>query len=190
MLRRLSFNFWYFFRPPWDSGVSPPELIEFISTHPPARALDVGCGSGTNVVTLAQHGWQVTGVDFAPRAIQIARHKARQANVMVQLLVADATRLDGIDGPFELALDLGCFHGIANREAYLKALARVLVPGGYWLLYGFFRSTCAQSGPGLDDATLDLIRSHGFELHSRRDGTDKRERPSAWLLYQRSAAIR
>ena len=67
MFRRIYFNLLYLFtRPPWDTGVSPPELYDFIENHEPGRAIDIGCGTGTNVITLAQAGWQVTGVDFAP----------------------------------------------------------------------------------------------------------------------------
>ena len=47
-LRRLKFNLSYFGKAPWDSGISPPELYDFIATHPAARAIDIGCGSGTN----------------------------------------------------------------------------------------------------------------------------------------------
>ncbi len=72
MLRRLEFDLWYLFRPPWDSGISPPELFEFMAGHAPGRAIDLGCGTGTNVVTLATHGWQVIGLDFSPRAVRIA----------------------------------------------------------------------------------------------------------------------
>ena len=112
--RRILFNLWYFRRPPWDSGISPPELMEFIKCNPPGRALDLGCGTGTNVLTLAQLGWQVTGIDFAPRAISIARRKIQSENITANLYVGDVTRLDGIDGPFEFILDLGCFHGLTE----------------------------------------------------------------------------
>lgn len=182
-LRRLSFNLWYLQSPPWDSGISPPELIEFIANHPAGRAIDIGCGTGTNVITLAQHGWQVTGIDFASRAIQIAKRKAQ--NIKADLQVNDATKLKGINGPFGLALDLGCFHGIEKKTDYLTQLSRILAPGGFWLMYGFFKSAPHLSGPGLAAPDLDLISSHGFRLISRTDGWDKRERPSAWFLYQR-----
>ncbi|HZD55845.1 MAG TPA: class I SAM-dependent methyltransferase, partial [Anaerolineales bacterium] len=69
ILRRIFFNLWYYREPPWDTGISPPELLAFIESHPAGQALDLGCGTGTNVITLARNGWQVTGVDFAPRAI-------------------------------------------------------------------------------------------------------------------------
>ena len=77
LFRRLLYNLWYYFHPPWDTGISPPELMDFIKSHPPERALDMGCGTGTNVITLAQHGWQAMGVDFTRRAIKLGRRKVR-----------------------------------------------------------------------------------------------------------------
>ena len=93
LIRRLSFNLWYLRRPPWDSGIVPPEVVDFICTHPPGRALDLGCGTGTSSLALAKAGWQVTGVDFVPRAIRIARAKAKAAGVSVDFRVGDVTRL-------------------------------------------------------------------------------------------------
>ncbi len=68
---------------PWDSGICPPELMAFIQQHSSGKALDLGCGTGTNAVVLAQHGWQVYAIGFAAPAIQRARRKAQQANVSV-----------------------------------------------------------------------------------------------------------
>ncbi len=185
MFRRLAFNFWYFGRPPWDSGISPPELLDFLADHPAGRAIDIGCGTGTNVIMLAQHGWQVTGVDFAMRAIQIAKSKLKRAGLNADLIVDDATKLKKVSGPFDLALDLGCFHGLTNKNMYLSQLDRVLAKGGFWLMYGFFKERERQSGPGLIDFDLDSIQNHGYQPVSRKDGWDKRERRSAWFLYKR-----
>ena len=182
-IRWLSFNFWYFKNPPWDSGITPPELFDFIANHPAGRAIDIGCGTATNVITLAQNGWQVIGIDFAPRAIQIAKRKTQK--IKAELQVNDATKLKGIDGPFDLALDMGCFHGIDKKADYLTQLNRVLASGGYWLMYGIFQPFSDPSAPRLAAADLDLISSFGFRLISRKDGVDKRERPSAWFLYQK-----
>jgi SAM-dependent methyltransferase len=184
MLRRLNFSLWYFFHPPWDSGVSPPELFDFIAHHTPGQALDLGCGTGTNVITLVQHGWQVTGVDFAPRAIEIARRKLAKARVQARVSVGDVTKLTGISGPFDLALDLGCFHGLPSHAEYLKQLARVLAPGGYWLMYARLRADGALDRPGLTSVDLDRAEAAGFHLLNRKDGSDKRGWPSAWLLFQ------
>ena len=185
MLRRLTFSLWYFFRPPWDSGISPPELLDFLANHPVGRAIDLGCGTGTNVITLARHGWHVMGIDFVPRAIQIARRKLIDAGVQADLKVGEVTDLKGISGPFDLALDIGCFHGVPSRSAYLSELSRVLARGGYWLMYGFFKPELAASGPGLTAADLERIHLFGFDLVSRQDGVDKRGRASAWFLFQR-----
>jgi len=184
--RRLQFHFWYFRQPPWDSGISPPELLEFINTHPPARAIDIGCGTGTNVIALAKSGWEVTGVDFAPRAINLAKQKLKMAGVRADLSVNDATKLSGISGPFELALDIGCFHGLSQqgKRDYLIQLDRVLAPDGFWLLYGFFKPSPLHASSGLVEEDIDRISSQ-FSLLSRRDGFDKRQRPSAWFLFQK-----
>lgn len=182
----MIFNLWYFRHPPWDSGISPPELMEFIDTHTSGRVLDLGCGTGTNVITLAEHGWQVTGVDFASRAISIARRKVQAAKVSAELHVADVTRLDGITGSFDLVLDLGCYHGLQEKEKglYLDQLIRVSAPGGFWLLYGFFKASTAQAGPGLVPNDIDRILTR-FGLVSRKDGVDKQDRSSAYFLFKK-----
>ena len=184
--RRWSFNLWYFLRPPWDSGISPPELMEFIRGHPPGRALDLGCGTGTNFVTLAKNGWLVTGVDFAPHAISIAQRKAQAAGVTADFRVMDVTQLDGINGPFDFVLDLGCFHGlpIDEKVSYLNQLQRVCAPQAMWLLYGFIKESNMTREPGLAPSDIEKILA-GFDLVSRQDGVDRRERPSAYFLLQK-----
>jgi len=185
LFRRILFQYWYFHKPPWDTGISPPELLEFIQTHNPGRAIDIGCGTGTNVVTLVNAGWKVTGVDFAPRAIKIARQKLSQAGVRATLLIRDVTKLQGSNEQFDLAFDLGCFHGIPQdkKPKYLEGLDQILAPNGFWLMYGFLKSDPLHAGSGLLEADIDLISSH-LTLVSRRDGVDNGDRPSAWFLYQ------
>jgi len=187
--RRLLFSYWYFRQPPWDTGISPPELLEFIQTHSPGRAIDIGCGTGTNVITLARAGWQVTGIDFAPRAITLAKLKLKEVHVRADVQVNDATKMEGISGPFDLAFDLGCFHGIPQnlQSKYLDQLERILAPGGFWLMYGFLRSDADHTPAGLAEADISSISAR-FALLSRRDGFDNREKNSAWFLFQKKAA--
>lgn len=186
MLRKLFFNLWYFRKPPWDSGISPPELIEFIRTHTSGKAIDLGCGTGTNIITLARAGWQVTGVDFASQAIRMATAKLKRENIEANLHVGDVTKLDNITGPFDLALDIGCFHSLpqAGKQDYLNQLDRLLAPNGFWLMYGFFASTTPQSTSGLAEAEIDLISAR-FSRISRQNGFDRRGRTSAWFLFQK-----
>lgn len=191
LFRRLLFQYLYFRQPPWDTGVSPPELLEFIQKHQPARAIDIGCGTGTNIITLARAGWKVTGVDFAPRAIKLARQKLDQAGVSAELLIDDATKLERINGPFDFAFDLGCFHAIPQdgMTKYLKQLDRILAPNGFWLMYGFLKPEALKTGPGLVEADINRI-SPRLTLLSRQDGfDDKRGRSSAWFLFQKQSRI-
>lgn len=182
---RLVFNLWYLRKPPWDTGISPPELLDFINTHPPGRALDLGCGTGTNVITLARNGWQVVGVDFAPRAIKLARKKAARAGVQVDLRVEDVTRLD-LPGTFDLILDLGCYHTLseAGRRSYAEVVKRQLSPGGTFLLYVFFREPGSERGPGVTEVDLERL-SNVFKLEKRQEGTERGRRRSAWLTFRK-----
>jgi ubiquinone/menaquinone biosynthesis C-methylase UbiE len=184
--RRMLFDLWYLRTPPWDSGISPPELMEYIRTHPPGRALDIGCGSGTNLLTLAQSGWKVAGVDFAPRAIRMARSKLDASRIQAELFQDDATKLVKVSGPFDLVLDIGCFHGVAGKSRYLDQLERVLVSKGHWLMYGFVQQAGRSAKEGLAASDLELIRLHNFGIIFRRDGHDRQDQPSAWFLFQKS----
>ena len=186
-LRRLYFNVLYYRKPRWDTGISPPELLEFIERHPTGRALDMGCGTGTNVITLAQNGWQVTGVDFVRRAIREADRKAQQAGVTVELHIDDVTKLENVHGVFDLVLDIGCFHSIGSidQQTYLQNLIRLTIPASYYLMYGFFRDSNG-GGPGMLESDLEKFES-GFDLQRREDGTERGERPSVWLTYRRKS---
>ena len=181
-MRWLVFNLWYFRNPPWDTGISPPELIQFIEANPPGRALDLGCGTGTNVITLFHNGWKVVGIDFALPAIYAARKKAREAGAEVTLRVGDAARINWINDQFDLILDMGCFHGLnaADRHLYLQHVAQWLAPDGTFLLYVFFKDPGEQNTVGITAADLDEINQH-FSIVSKEYGTERGQRASAWL---------
>ena len=185
MLRKIRFSLLYLTKPRWDTGISPPELLDFIRSRPPGRALDLGCGTGTNVVTLAQHGWQATGVDFVHSAIRTARRKARLSNVQAKFYTGDVTRLDYLNTPFDLILDIGCFHALsaAQQSIYLQNIQRLLSVQGTYLLYAFINDTQDLSASGLTSSDLDHIASILTPLW-RKDGSDHHQKPSAWLAYE------
>ncbi|MCX4834131.1 methyltransferase domain-containing protein [Streptomyces sp. NBC_01016] len=165
-------------KPPWDSGVTPPELVDVVEgpgALPPGRALELGCGTGTNSVYLARHGWRVAAVDLVDRAVLRAREKADAAEVDVTVLCGDATRLDeaGVPGPYDLFFDLSCYCGIPThrRDAYAAGLTARAAPGARLLMFGY--------GPGvLDDrfsgVTADELRSRftGWRLTDATPGTN------------------
>ncbi len=130
----------------WERDTPPPELIELVegpSSLAPGRALDLGCGTGTDTVYLSRHGWDVTGVDMVPKALARARRRAAEAVVTARLVNGDATRLGelGVGDGFTLLLDFGCFHTLPEdrRPVYAEGMSEVAAPGATLLLYGFAR---------------------------------------------------
>lgn len=189
-LRKLFFHIWYFRDPPWDTNQTPPEVYAFIEQRSPGRALDLGCGTGTNVITLAKHGWQATGVDFIPKAIRTARRKARKAGVKAEFHVEDVTRLAGIEGPFDLILDIGCYQSLekAGMAAYRERVNRLMAPTSIYMIYLFFRTDGAMSGSGATEA--DLVPFLDFlEQIKRQDGTERGIRKSSWVTYQKPEQV-
>lgn len=186
-MKRILYNLMYLRRAPWDSGISPPELLDFIDTHPAGRAIDLGCGTGTNLITLAQHGWQVSGVDSAILGLVRAYRKASAARIHIDLHLGDVTKLRGVQGKFDLALDMGCFHSLEDKkENYLNRLDEILVPGGFWLLYARLLSAeYTDPRHGLSAAEFAKAENR-FNLISRTDSLDKNGRDAVWALFQKA----
>src|SRR5450759_134613 len=104
----------------WDSGITPPEVVQAFQAGdiPAGATIDLGCGTGTNVIYMAKRGRQAFGIDFVPQAIARARVKAQQAGVFesAKFFVADVTRLAHMNlPPCGFALDMGCFHGLSPQ---------------------------------------------------------------------------
>jgi SAM-dependent methyltransferase len=174
--------------PPWDSGVSPPELLDALDKQPAGSALDVGCGTGTNLVTMAARGWQVTGIDLSFLATRRARRKLARAGLAGRVLRADVSRPIDMPDPFDLCLDLGCSHTLpdSRRPAYVANLARWLRPGATLLVYSFYRPADA---PETHWPTLEGVLSSfapRFAVEQVEKG-DFRGSPSVWLKLRRNA---
>lgn len=197
--RRLGF-FWRYLRGsvPWDSGIVPPEVTGWIDAAeaeavPPGRALDLGCGTGTTALYLAQHGWDVVGVDFAWPAIWRARRRAHRYGVAcrAQFYHADVARLTFLpdDPPFDLAIDIGCLHGLdpAQRAGYVTGLARLLLPGATYLLYAFLPR--GNGAFGVDAGTLAEMCGPHFDLIDEQRGVEVTTPvASAWFTLRRTDA--
>jgi SAM-dependent methyltransferase len=88
---------------------------------PYGQALDLGCGSATWGVRLAERGWRVTGVDNVSGALRRARDRVRDAGVEMRLVRGDATRLreSDVGSGYDLVLDTGTFHGLTPAQRLL-----------------------------------------------------------------------
>lgn len=185
---RKGFFIWqyWFGDPRWDTGVTPPEVVQFLEENAPGRALDLGCGTGTNVITLAEHGWRASGIDFVPRAIRTARRKARQKGLaaVTDFRVGDALSRDSFQGEYNLILDIGCFHGFsdADAERYARNVSAHLVDGGSLLLYAHLRQGVGL-GHGASEAGLAKLGDL-LTLVWRTDGEES-SRPSAWFEFRK-----
>ena len=185
LLRKLFFRILYIKKPIWDTGISPPELIEFINAHKPGKALDLGCGTGTNVITLAKSGWHATGVDFVRKPIQLAREKAKREGVPTNFVVNDVTRLKDLSDKFDLILDIGCFHSLSNegKADYIRNLDRLLTTTGSILMYTWVAEPDKDSQGFTYRDLHDFSRE--FTLKKKEYGTDHESRKSAWLTFIR-----
>jgi SAM-dependent methyltransferase len=123
----------------WDSDAGP-ELVGLVEdgTLTPERlggdrAIDLGCGSGANVLYLAGHGFDAVGVDFSAVAVRQARERASAMGLSrAAFLEGDVTRpLDGIEGPFDLIVLYNVLQDLdADRRAGAVDLARTLARAG------------------------------------------------------------
>jgi len=113
---------------PWAHVEPTLFLAEICRRREPGRALDIGCGAGTDSLFLAQQGWDVTSLDFMPKALEYTEQRATAAGVTVTPVEADITDWEP-PYKYDLVLDHGLLHNMdpvryaAYRETVLKALA-------------------------------------------------------------------
>jgi SAM-dependent methyltransferase len=183
VLYRLGFT-------PWDRhplAKSLRDLVEGNGTTrlPPATALDLGCGTGDNSIYLAEHGWQVTGVDFASKALDKARAKAAARQVPVNFVRADVTQLssEGIGTDFALIVDHGCLHCISadDRDAYVREVTAVAALDARLLIVAFIPGA-SYAVPGIAPTEVERRFTPHWNVLTTGDepGLDREGRQSAY----------
>lgn len=150
--------------PPWESTevfAGLPPLLEKLAresmpTSSKKKAIEFGCGASKTAVWLAeQAGWEVTGVDISPRAIE--RATILDSRQLVRWVQADVLRLPGTlpagreeDGSFDLVFDMQCFHFLRDidRDGAVEAISNCLKPGGTAVIVVGAPNPEAANGPG------------------------------------------
>lgn len=134
-----------------QSGRGEPNgvLLAEIAGETPGRALDVGCGLGSDAIWLASQGWPVTAVDISQTALDYAASAALESAVTVEWVCADFVVEPTATGIYDLvSTHYPALRNSANDDA-VKALVTRVAPGGTILVVGH-----APDGD-------DYARSHG-----------------------------
>jgi SAM-dependent methyltransferase len=171
---------------PWDTQITPPEVMAFLAEAPPGRALDLGCGTGTNAITLCEHGWRVTGVDFSPKAIAAGRRKAARKNLPIDFHIGDVAELSFLSGPFDFALDIGCLFSLRapDHEKYAAGLISMLPPGARYMLYAWLPQIRNGRRMGISSQEVATLFIPAFALDRTEVGRDG-DGQSAWYWLTR-----
>lgn len=119
----------------WHLSEPSPELLSALGEgwfSGAGRALDVGCGLGTEAGYLASLGWQVSGIDLSA----VALGRAARLWSAVSFLRTDVLAMPFQARSFDIAIDRGCFQYLpaGDRPRYAAEIERVLRPGGKLLL--------------------------------------------------------
>lgn len=162
-------------RPGWDKDFPSSHLKAAVEggVIKPGRAVVLGCGTGTNAVYLATQGFDVTAIDIAPTALNLAEEKAAKANVKVRWLLGDVLAPPAALETFDFIFDRGCYHGVRrnNAEGYVKTVKRLSRPGTHLLILAGSANQQRRYGPprvreeelrsdfssGFDFVRLDLV---------------------------------
>ena len=192
LLYRLGFK-------PWDNGQIPESLVALVEGSgalTPDRALDLGCGTGTQSVYLARHGWHVTGIDVVPRAIAEAKTKAAAAGVHSTFVTGGINHLTELitERDYSLVLDVACFHGLptAQRQETADQITQVTRSGAVFLLCGFGPGRRGPLPRGINGDEVMRLFGANWELLWQRESTDaqlpgplKHAHPTAFYLRKR-----
>ena len=180
---------------PWDTGDSDKHLEQFIKEYSirPCSVLELGAGTASDAVWLAQKGFKVTAVDVSSTAVDMAGVKAADAGVNIEFVLADIMKDDIPPGPFDLVFDSGCFHIFESPEerARLAELIRNrLVPDGYWFsIIGSTDGAKLKEGPPrrsvLDIASAVEPRFEIISLKAIKLNTNLPQPPQGWACLMR-----
>ena len=96
---------------------------------PAAPVMEVGIGTGIVALALRQLGFTVVGVDLSPAMAQGARRRLGPV-----VAVADAAQLPVADAAIQQVVSVWLLHLVADRAVVLAEVARVLRPGGRYLV--------------------------------------------------------
>mgnify|MGYP000001632763 CR=1 FL=1 len=135
----------------WDRGAPSAQLLAWLGEGQlqPCRIAVPGCGNGWEVVELARRGFDVTGLDYTPAAVEGARVNCEQAGVQARIEQADVLSYTPAQ-PFDAVYEQTCLCALHpdNWLNYAQQLAHWIRPGGslFALFMQMVRPAATQEG--------------------------------------------
>ena len=138
---------------PWNIATPPETLVNLFKSGKivPGKAVDLGCGTGHYALYMAKNGFDVTGIDISPTAIQIAKKTAEERKISCCFIVADVLGSPNIpEATFDFAYDWELLHHIfpEKREIYIENVYRLLKPAGKYFSLCFSENDSHFGGKG------------------------------------------
>jgi SAM-dependent methyltransferase len=171
---------------PWDTGQPEPLLVEFVTSDAvtPGSALEIGAGTGTNSIWMAERSFDVLGVDVAPLAVERAQAKMEGRALRCRFAAWDFLAAPPPGGPFQFVFDRGCFHVFdepGEREQFATQVAAILEPGGLWL--SLIGST--EGPPRRSAGEVTLAIEPALEIMELRSTEFRGSNAKAWFCLSR-----
>jgi SAM-dependent methyltransferase len=181
---------------PWDIGQPEPLLVEFVTSGgvSPAPTLEIGAGTGTNAIWLAERGFDVVGVDVSPLAVERAHAKMEGRALRCRFAALDFLTAPPPGGPFQFVFDRGCFHVFDEtdeRQRFAAQVVAALAPGGLWLsIIGSTEGPPREVGPPRRSAReVTLAIEPVLEIVELRSAEFRAHGAKAWFCLSRRRTI-
>lgn len=181
---------------PWDTGEPEPLLVEFVTAGRvrPTKTLEIGAGTGTNALWLAERGFDVLGIDVAPIAVERATAKLNGRALRCRFATRDFLVADFPDGPFDFVFDRGCFHIFdepEERARFAVQVAAMLTPSGLWLsMIGSTEGPPREVGPPRRSGReVMLAIEPALEIVELRSAEFRGHGAPAWLCLSRRRTV-
>jgi ubiquinone/menaquinone biosynthesis C-methylase UbiE len=109
-----------------------PLLVRTLEIPEGRRMLEIGCGRGVGLSTVAEicRPISLTGVDFDPALLAIARDRMNARSITADLVFGDVQALPFSDESFDIVIDFGTCYHVPTPARAVAEVVRVLAPGG------------------------------------------------------------
>ena len=169
----------------WDLGEVAPPFVRLWEERKlsPCKVIIPGCGRGHEAIFLAEHGFQITAVDYTCGAVRLLDDALKTKHLSGKVLRHDFFELDSsYNNSFDLMLENTFFCAInpIMRQKYVATAERILKSGA--LLVGLFYETGKEGGPPFNTRKVDIeenfselfmIESLGKTCHSTKQRQGK-----------------